>query len=173
MTMSAEFDKTISKAHLSAHGWDIGVFKHSNPFECHVLYVRDFRSDHTELFTMRMDDFANYKPPATSDEISGLLARLIKRHQRNRLTQKEKGALLPTLICYMKGTQCFDIWRQAAEPDQRLHMVINIYGEKEVLVRPFIMKSEGVLLPAEQVLEASNHARSLDRQRHPEWFGSC
>ncbi|MDF5356368.1 hypothetical protein P3685_25010, partial [Vibrio parahaemolyticus] len=49
--MEFDYDKSVSNAHLEAAGWGMDAFNHSNPFESHVIYVRDYRNDHIRLFT--------------------------------------------------------------------------------------------------------------------------
>ncbi|HDX8014172.1 TPA: hypothetical protein RPP61_003974 [Escherichia coli] len=51
--MEFDYDKSVSNAHLEAAGWGMDAFNHSNPFESHVIYVRDYRNDHIRLFTYR------------------------------------------------------------------------------------------------------------------------
>ena len=62
--MELNYDKEVSDAHLAAAGWGMDAFNHSNPFESHVIYVRDYRSDNTRLFTIRQDEFDVIRVPA-------------------------------------------------------------------------------------------------------------
>ncbi len=41
------------------------AFNHSNPFESHVIYVRDYRNDHIRLFTIKQADFDTIKAAAS------------------------------------------------------------------------------------------------------------
>lgn len=51
------------------------AFNHSNPFESHVIYVRDYRNDHIRLFTIKQADFDTIKLPLhlTSDTLAPAL----------------------------------------------------------------------------------------------------
>lgn len=61
--MEFDYDKSVSNAHLEAAGWGMDAFNHSNPFESHVIYVRDYRNDHIRLFTIKQADFDTIKLP--------------------------------------------------------------------------------------------------------------
>lgn len=164
-----DFDSEVTKAHLEAAGWQIGEFLHGNPFLCHVFYVCDYRTNHVELFSITMEDFDALKPMEPG-ELSALLLRLIKRHQRGRLTKKEGRALLPTLATYFKGTQVYRRWRDEATTNQRLHAVVNLYPGEGGWVRPFIAGKSATVISADSIQELSDGVRRMDLERHPEWF---
>ncbi|MCA8621149.1 hypothetical protein LGN86_24895, partial [Escherichia coli] len=64
--------------------------------------------------------------------------------------------------------------RRNAEGNQRLHFLINIYGAKEdggeVVLRPFIVNPDELMLTPADVVEFNSQVIKVDRQRHPEWF---
>lgn len=167
---SFDYDQEVSKAHLEAAGWDIGIFQHSNPFLCHLIYVRDYRTNYTSLFSITMKEFAALTPPASPGELSALVARLVKRHQRGRLTRQEDRAFLPAMASYVKGTESYRIWQSREGSDARLHAVINIYPEGGCRLRPFVLRAKGTVIPAEKLIALADEARSMDQKRHPEWF---
>lgn len=68
--MEFDYDKSVSNAHLEAAGWGMDAFNHSNPFESHVIYVRDYRNDHIRLFTIKQADF-DMRIPAKLNSHSG------------------------------------------------------------------------------------------------------
>ena len=83
--MELNYDKEVSDAHLAAAGWGMDAFNHSNPFESHVIYVRDYRSDNTRLFTIRQDEFDVIRVPAHQpiEVMTSVIARLGGLRQSN------------------------------------------------------------------------------------------
>ena len=171
MAESFDFDQEVSRAHLDAAGWDVDVFKHSNPFLCHVIYIRDYRTDHVALFSITMKDFEALSPPAPPGELSALLARLLKRYQKGRLSPREERGFLPVLAGYVKGTQTYRFWRDEAARDARLHAVINVYPDgSQARLRPFALRESGTVVPAGRLMDAADEVREMDLRHHPEWF---
>lgn len=79
--MEFDYDKSVSNAHLEAAGWGMDAFNHSNPFESHVIYVRDYRNDHIRLFTIKQADFDTIKLPLhlTSDMLASVIAEFVSK----------------------------------------------------------------------------------------------
>ncbi|KGM26709.1 hypothetical protein KS18_18605 [Photorhabdus luminescens] len=123
------------------------AFNHSNPFESHVIYVRDYRNDHIRLFTIKQADFDTIKLPLhlTSD------------------------TLAPALVGYTKSTETYRSWRRVSGATERLHMVINIYAGSGLL-RPFIARAPEIVLTTQEVLVFSSQVKNMDVSNHPEWF---
>jgi len=167
-----DYDKTVSEAQLAASGWDVGVFKHSNPFECHFIYVCDFRSDRYDLFSVTFSDFQKGGVDAPAGEISPLVAKLVKRYQRGRLNKRDETMFLPALLTYVKGTRSYAQWCQQADKHQRLHFVINIYPSKTAAcLRPFILKGANKpVVNADQLMADAKIVHDHDRVRNPDWF---
>lgn len=84
--MELDYDKLVSNAHLEAAGWGMDAFNHSNPFESHVIYVRDYRNDHIRLFTIKQADFDTIKQPLhlTSDMLASVIAEFTYRKLKNQ-----------------------------------------------------------------------------------------
>lgn len=168
MSEEFNFDHEVSRAHLDAAGWREGIFNHSNPFLCHVIYVHDYRTGHVEFFTITMKDFDALDPPAPPGELSALLARLLKRHQKGRLSPKEDRAFMSVLAGYIKGTQAYRLWPGKGG---RLHAAINVYPDgSQARLRPFILRESATVVNATRLIEDTNMVRQMDQQNHPEWF---
>lgn len=176
--MTTEIDKEISKHNLSAFGWQIGEFNHSTPFNSHVIYIRDFRYKHQQLFTVAQKDFYELKPKEDlpTDECVNFIVQIIKKlGKKKRLDDVENRALVPILIHYIKNTRVFAQWRSQASPDDRLHMVMNIYYDgktnaKAARLRPFITMPETLMLTTDEFLDCTTRVYNTDRSNHPEWF---
>jgi AcrR family transcriptional regulator len=165
-----DFDQSVSKAHMEAAGWDLNEFEHSNPFQCHMLYVRDFRTDHSELFSVTMADFDKIRLNIPAGELSCLVAEAIKQRQEGPLSAEMRDTFLPALVGYIKNTRTYRQWRDEAKAQERLHMVINVYPENGGIVRPFAIREKGTVAAAAQVVELTSHVREIDLRNHPEWF---
>lgn len=174
MTQPFDYDREVTRAHLDAAGWDLDAFNDVNPFQCHVVYVRDFSSDYVALFSIKMQDFQALDLPETSGELSPLVAHLLKRHQQGRLTGQENMALVPALAGYIKGTRSYQMWREQVgdSTTERLHVVISVYPERGGMLRPFMLREPGTVVPAEVLLQMTEEAREQDLRRHPEWAGA-
>lgn len=169
--MTDEFDRLVSAAHLSASGWSLDSHHQSNPFESYFFYVRDFRTDHVQLFSVKQTTFHALRESPSFREICRGIAALMLRAHADKLTRKELDALCGCLIGYIKETQVYRAWLQEALPDQRLHALLHIYGApRDVLLRPVIAKAEQPILPVDEVQALSERVLALDRQHHPEWF---
>lgn len=171
--MAFNYEKMISEAHLSSAGWGIDEFNHSSPFECHVIYVHDYRRKYTQLFTIKKADFEALNLPEnfTSRIYATLIAELMIKAKRGTLNQDERDSLGPALAGYTRSTDTYRSWRKLAEPADRLHMVINIY-QNYGLLRPFIVRSANTVLTIGQVLTLSQQVKTLDLVKNPNWFSS-
>jgi len=58
-----DFDRSVTAAHFRATGWDVCDYNHSNPFECHHFYLCDFRTNHTQVFSVKQEDVRNQSTP--------------------------------------------------------------------------------------------------------------
>ncbi|HFF1365791.1 TPA: hypothetical protein ACGBFF_004835 [Escherichia coli] len=102
------------------------------------------------------------------------LCRLISRAFKIGISQTEESEFAFLLTNYIKQTLTFREWQRNAEGNQRLHFLINIYGAKEdggeVVLRPFIVNPDELMLTPADVVEFNSQVIKVDRQRHPEWF---
>jgi len=163
-----DYDKAVSEAHLSAAGWGINDFNGSNPFECYVIYVRDWRTQHTQLFACRREDFLTQEVPFNAGALACAVADLMVKHAKGTLSHKEREVSQSVLAAYAKATQTYKKWRSLAAADDRLHIVLNIYANGTV--RPFAPDFTGTVLPVEVLQGASLHVFEIDQAAHPEWF---
>jgi hypothetical protein len=164
-----DFDHDVSKAHLEAAGWSLDRYFHANPFQCHVVYVRDYRTDHIQLFTIKRDDFDSIEVPFSTGELSAVLAELMLRLAGGRVSTKEAQALPQLLAAYVKGTQAYRVWRsQAGGHDRRLHAILNLYPGGSV--RPFIARTSDTVIAADKLMADTDQVRAMDLANHPEWF---
>lgn len=169
--MEFDYDKSVSNAHLEAAGWGMDAFNHSNPFESHVIYVRDYRNDHIRLFTIKQTDFDTIKLPLhlTSDMLASVIAEFVSKAAKGKLNAKESDTLAPALVGYAKSTETYRSWRRVSGAAERLHMVINIYAGSGLL-RPFIARAPKTVLTSQEVLAFSSQVKGMDVSNHPEWF---
>lgn len=176
--MTDEIDKEISKHNLSAYGWKMGEFNHSTPFDSHVIYLRDFRYKHQQLFTVAQKDFyqLKVKEDLPKDECVNFIAQIIKKlAKKKKMNEVENQAIVPIMVHYIKSTRVFDQWRSQASPDTRLHMVMNIYHDgtanaNAVRLRPFIVMPDAVMLTVAEFLNCTSQVHDADKKNHPEWF---
>ncbi|EOV0986130.1 hypothetical protein ACW6AV_003622 [Edwardsiella piscicida] len=163
------YDKSVSNAHLETAGWEMDAFNHSNPFESHVIYVRDYRNNLIRLFTINQADFEAMKQPRelSSEMWASLVAEYVLRAAKGTLKFKDSKSLAPALIGYTKSTETYRRWRRVSEVSERLHMIINIYTTG--MLRPFIMRSTSTVLTTEEVVTASSQVKSMDATNHPDW----
>ncbi|MCW9656107.1 hypothetical protein ORL99_29955, partial [Klebsiella oxytoca] len=106
--MTNQIDKEISKYNLSAFGWQLGEFNHSTPFNSHVIYLRDFRSKHQQLFTVAQKDFYEFKlkEDLPKDECVNFIAQIIKKlAKKKKLNEVERQAIVPIMVHYIKSTR--------------------------------------------------------------------
>lgn len=171
-------DKDFSSITVEQYGWNLGVFNHSTPFTSHFIYVYDFYKDYIGLISISQEDFNNTKV-STSLSIHMCVAKLgkiFKKMSKNKvLSQTEEAELAPLIINYVKQTMTFRQWVLKSEINERMHFIINIYGSKEdkrgeVVLRPFIINPDSLILTPAEVIEMNSQVVKADRQRHPEWF---
>ncbi|MBZ3672417.1 hypothetical protein JT305_10055 [Salmonella enterica subsp. enterica serovar Senftenberg] len=168
--MEFDYDKSVSNAHLEAAGWGMDAFNHSNPFESHVIYVRDYRNDHIRLFTIKKADFDTIKLPLhlTSDMLASVIAEFVSKAAKG-VEYEESDTLAPALVGYAKSTETYRSWRRVSGTTERLHMVINIYAGSGLL-RPFIARAPETVLTTQELLVFSSQVKNMDVSNHPEWF---
>ncbi|WP_447886158.1 hypothetical protein [Serratia fonticola] len=176
--MTIDIDKEISKHNLEAYGWKMGEFNHSTPFDSHVIYIRDFRYKHQQLFCVSQKDFyqLKIKEDIQTDECVNFISQIMKKQgKKDKLDEVETRAIVPILVHYIKITRVYAQWRNQASPDDRLHMVLNIYSDGKakpdsVRLRPFIVLPDAVMLTADEFMEYTTQVYNTDRKNHPEWF---
>jgi len=177
--MTKEIDKEISEHTLSSYGWKLNEHIHSTIFTSHVIYIRDFRYDHHQLFSVAQKDF--YSPDVVDSSPTGdyvnFIGQIMKKCAKNKpLNEIEKRGIAPVLINYIKHTKTFNAWRSMVPPDERLHMIMNIYhykaaGNKDnIHLRPFIVKPSTLLLHSSDFIEYTKQVYQNDRVRNPQWF---
>lgn len=171
-------DKEISKYNLEAYGWSLREFNHSTPFSSNFIYFMDWRSKSSRIFCVSQDDF-NKTKISTSLSLNHVVAKLEcilnKFAHGKALTPVENNEFVPLLINYIKQTRSYTLWRQQSTTDMRLHMLINIYrdvkaGGTKVMLRPFIINPETIMLTPDEVSEFTSQVKVIDQQNHPDWF---
>lgn len=170
MSDNIDYDKAVSSAHLGASGWEMNEHSHANPFTSYVVYVRDFRTGHVQLFTVSRTDFHRLEPhPGMgTDQLSAMVAHLLTRAHENALTADEQRVMGPVLVNYVRLTGAHGLWEKQAATDDPLHAILNIYAGGAV--RPFVAPLKKPLLSAEEVMSFTQQVHDQDRVKHPEWF---
>lgn len=169
-----EFDKAVSEAHLKASGWDMGAFGHSNPFECHFVYVHDVDAKDVRLFSIHQSHLDAVPVPTDipNSVLAYLVAESLSDIRQGTLEAGRDNAFLPKLIAYTKCTKAYALW--VKEGKQRLHFIINVYrskqGVEKTMLRPFVADSEDVVLNATDMMRYSKQVIDMDSARHPGWF---
>lgn len=170
-------DKEFSLHTVGQYGWNLGEYNHSTPFNSHFIYVTDYHKNNTWMISIAQDDFNRTKiSTALSMEVCvAKLGQALKKISRNLgITQTEETELAPLLTNYIKQTMTFREWERRTDANQRLHFLINIYGAKddngEVVLRPFIVNPDALMLTPWEVNEFNSQVIEVDRQRHPGWF---
>ncbi|ENY6785225.1 hypothetical protein ACF1CY_002689 [Providencia rettgeri] len=172
--MTAIIDKQISAANLNAFGWQLGDHIHSIPFTSHVFYLRDYRDDQVHLVTIGQRDFdsarTNLDVPIGAHVEA--IAQLIKKSRKKALSQKHAGALSFALVNYIKNTGAYRQWLTLISPGERMHAVMNIYSQKNGLVRlrPFIVRHDELMMTPNDVMQSTEQIFVMDKARNPEWF---
>nr|WDS96525.1 hypothetical protein VW1E2_00059 [Enterobacter sp.] len=170
-------DKELSSNTVRQYGWNLGEFNHSTPFTSHFIYITDYHKDKIWMISISQDDFNKTKISTllSLDVCVAKLGQILKKMSNNvGITQTEETELAPLLTNYIKQTMTFREWQSRTSEDQRLHFLINIYGAKkdngEVVLRPFIVNPEALMLTPGDVTEFNSQVIEVDRQRHPGWF---
>jgi hypothetical protein len=167
-----DFDREVSASHMKAAGWEMNDFNHSNPFNCHMFYIVDYRTGHVQVLTISKDDFELLKPEHSPEELGGGLGEIVMRLHANAATERDHQVLLPLLGGYIKATSSYRQWLRVSSAHERLHAFINFYpaprGTSQC--RPFMARSTAAVMHAEDVLRTSMNVHDTDRANHPEWF---
>ncbi|WP_445766746.1 hypothetical protein [Rheinheimera sp.] len=169
-----DFDKTVSKAHLEASGWNMDSFRGGNPFESYCIYVHDVDNTQVNLFTVLRKDFDSLQlpPVAPAGILASLVCECLERYRMGKSRPENDSEFLPKLVAYIKATQIFGVWQQHG--GTRLHFVINVYGSKKgakkSMLRPFVANFDGTVLPTNELMDQSTQVLQMDKARHPEWF---
>jgi hypothetical protein len=169
-----DYDKTVSKAHLEASGWNMDSFKGGNPFDSHCVYIHDVDNKQVNLFTVRQDDFDAYQlpPGAPAGILASLVAESLERYRKGKSQPENDADFVPKLVAYIKATQIFGVWQQQGL--SRLHFVINVYrskkGVNKAMLRPFVASCNETVLPTDDLMLQSTQVLQMDKARHPEWF---
>ncbi len=166
-----DFDKDVSSAHFASAGWSVDQFNHSNPFDCHLFYIRDYRTGHIQVFTIRTSHLEEMKPEADPLTLGSALGELMLKVYDKTATNKEQEVLGVVLGGYIKGTQTFQQWESVRAHHERFHAFINIYGSRQAAsVRPFMARAPEPVLSVDTVLEKTDQVKHMDESNHPEWF---
>lgn len=179
--MVFDFDRSVTAAHFRATGWDVFDYNHSNPFECHHFYLCDFRTNHTQMFSVKQEHVRNQSTPTffSMEMLASGVGELMLEMAKDKQDQDQKlinecGAVV---VCYAKNTQTYRQWLHQAQAGERLQMIINIYpsptldDKLSVMVRPFVANCSDPMLSADEVTRYSRTVEAMDKTNHPEWFG--
>lgn len=170
-------DKELSSNTVGQYGWNLGEFNHSTPFTSHFIYITDYHKDNTWMISLSQEDFNTTKisTSLSLDACVSMLGKILKKMSNKiGISQTEESEFAFLLTNYIKQTLTFREWKRNAEGNQRLHFLINIYGAKEdggeVVLRPFIVNPDELMLTPADVVEFNSQVIKVDRQRHPDWF---
>lgn len=176
--MTIKTEKETAKSTLEHHGWNMGIFNHSTPDTSHIIYIRDFRTKHSQLFTISKNDFDNFSvaEDLPVDECVNFVGQIMKKMaKRKPLDKVENATIVPILVHYIKKTRSYDHWKAVSGKGESLHILLNIYFDavndaNALRMRPFIVKPQSVMLTAKEFMDCTAMVHADDRRRHPEWF---
>lgn len=174
MSFGDFLDKAISEAHASRSGWDIERHDHSNPFDCHCVYVADFRLQHLRLFSIPMKALAETPITPVPESLVAPMVDITRKFARGQAVGKEDSSTVARVLCqYIRSTQSYALWRDRQGTEQRFHALLHIYpvpGEQNDMARPAIFHHRQPIADVEQVCTFSKHLLEVDQGNHPEWF---
>ncbi|WP_026959802.1 hypothetical protein [Aliagarivorans taiwanensis] len=176
MNENTEIDHAIAKQQLAASGWCLGAFNdQGTPVDHHFIYIRDINTGYTELFSLAHDSL-DAVPHQLRDIPIGMLVSgtvpLFKKAIKRKIKARQREELGMMLLAYATQTQAYKQWRLQAPHGARLHCLINMYHSKQhgPMLRPSVIASDGLIVPADELVETSEMLRLRDREQHPDWF---
>ena len=165
---------------MRAHGWKVSSYYAGIPSSCHMIYVRDFRYKHEQVFSIEPEVFDS--PKLVSDvpmfEFVNFIAALMKKLAKKKtLNADDKNGILPSLTNYIKRSKNFSAWKEVSDPDARLHFIINVYNDsgrnvRDPLLRPFFVNvgDGAAMLTYQEFMDYTTICHQTDKDLHPEWF---
>ncbi|WP_434526434.1 hypothetical protein [Photorhabdus asymbiotica] len=169
------FEKELAAYNLAHFGWQLEEFNHTLLNESHVVYFRDFRNVSERVVTLNKASFSDSTIRTTTkmDHLVSVIGDSIKIWKTRVLHPRENAVFTDALTQYIKNTMTYRLFVQEAEPDQRFHMIINIYGTKkrdEVIIRPVIARSESLILTHGEFRNFSENVFIHDQAYNSCWF---
>lgn len=168
MQKKFDFDFEVSSSHMDAAGWKLGKFNSSNPFDCHVIYIRDFRRKHVQLFSVPMKHFDATPLLASPEEVTGDIGRIMKKYAKGKVNRTDERLIGPAVVMYLKGSKAYQVWKDKYGPDVRIHGIIHIYNGG--MFRPALIGYDATIIPSDEFMNYSDQIMAADKQNHPEWF---
>lgn len=170
MTTNINIDQEISKAHTEAAGWGLDLHEQSNPFECHAIYIVDYRKKLPEphLMTIQHADMNTISGNEDPFLHASRVVQIQNKVNKDNSTTDNANHLVAAVASYLKCTHTYRLWVSKCGYEKRFHAVVNIYpvkGDKtEGVLRPaFAGINESLLSPTE-VEEMSRFLVTRDRQ---------
>ena len=162
-------DKEISKSHTAAAGWGLEMFEESNPFECHCIYVVDFRNKNPQprLMTIRQADMNEISMNGNPTLFASQAVSIQNLINSGKPVESLAPHLMTAMASYLKCTESYRLWVAKCGYEERFHAVVNIYraegDKKEGVLRPAFAGSEGLMLTPEEVAALSEVLYKRDR----------
>lgn len=168
-------DMEISRAQMLAADWVLDAHHSSNPVDCHFFYLFNYRTRDVRVHSIVQKDFDSMRlGNFDMNVLAHLLVELSGRQAKGGMSDHDISKLGATLIQYSKSTKTYRAWLASRTPDERMHMMINIYpcrdNPAEGYVRPVIIRPDGIVLTANEAISHSKTVRQIDKNAHPEWF---
>lgn len=164
-------DKEISKAQLGAAGWNMDSCLQMTPGDADIIYLVDGDTGKAHLFGVPKDVIEKlyYEPSKfTKEELVGTACSMMQMEMDVQVNSM--GTLLAD---YVSQTECYRLWRIRSALNARMHALVMVYGGlPNSRLRPAILRSDALVMPAEEVEAASKELLQIDRQNHPEWFAA-
>lgn len=170
MTTDINIDQEISKAHTAAAGWSLDLHEQSNPFECHAIYLVDYRKKLTEPHLMTIQHSDINKISGNEDPIlhASRVVQIQNRINKDNSTAENANQLIIAVASYLKCTHSYRLWVSKCGYEKRFHAVINIYpvkgDKKEGVLRPAFAGINESLLSPNEVEGMSRFLVARDRQ---------
>lgn len=170
MTTDFNIDREISKAHTEAAGWGLDLHEQSNPFECHAIYLVDYRMKAPEPRLMTIQCAEINMLPSNEDPFlhASRIVQIQNLINKGQSAIESVSHLMTAIAAYLKCTDTYRQWVSKFGYEKRFHALVNIYpvkGEKtEGLVRPAFAGSAESLLSPSDVIGMSQKLVARDRQ---------
>lgn len=178
-----DLELEISKAHLAASGWNLVTHETGDPLGhgIDLFYIVDYRTGYSGIvcgnrvrFESMNVSFFESTSSVDTLELTSSIQMLLLQAARQPLDNKDQSLLVLLLILYIRRTQVYKNWSQNQKQDfNRMHSLVSVYGDQaNGVLRPLIIDSKEVIIHVDDVRAAADRMKSIDAEKHPEWFSA-
>lgn len=172
-------EKIITEFTMKNYGWNTDIINDAVLDDAHVFYLRDFRTNYVRVFAIPRSPFnktsmgSAYLVGRYASELASLLNDIAGGEISD--ASEQAAQLSRAMQYYIKNTQTYSYWRKSSQSETSMHCIIHLYGipsagADAANVRPAIISTEGLILASNEFMRISEQLRTMDLERHPEWF---